>query len=145
MLNNEHSLKLNNVNARFSLYSAGQAAVREFYTVDLVQPWWRLTSGGPPVRKDLTGKNLAITHILVEVQRERPHLKYFIVHCRSAICCNLSVAILHVPTCFSPFQKKSRRSRVGDLEKNCQGLGSHCCRFSHSLSRLTRFIILEQN
>ena len=39
----------------FSLYSAGQAAVGELYTVDLVQPWWRFGSEGPPVRKDSTG------------------------------------------------------------------------------------------
>ena len=39
----------------FSLYSAGQAAVRELHTVDLVQPWWRFGSEGPPVRKDSTG------------------------------------------------------------------------------------------
>ena len=38
-----------------SLYSAGQAAVRDLYTVDLVQPWWRLGSEGAPVRKDSTG------------------------------------------------------------------------------------------
>jgi len=37
-----------------SLYSAGQAAVRELYTVDLVQPWWKFGSEGPPVRKDST-------------------------------------------------------------------------------------------
>ena len=42
----------------FSLYSAGQAAVRELYTVDLVQPWWRFGSEGPPVRKDSTGRFL---------------------------------------------------------------------------------------
>ena len=39
-----------------SLYSAGQAAVRDLYTVDLVQPWWRLGSEGAPVRKDSTGE-----------------------------------------------------------------------------------------
>ena len=42
----------------FSLYSAGQTAVRELYTVDLVQPWWRFGSEGPPVRKDSTGRFL---------------------------------------------------------------------------------------
>ena len=41
--------------SHFSLYSAGQAAVRELYTVDLVQPWWKFGSEGPPVRKDSTG------------------------------------------------------------------------------------------
>ena len=39
-----------------SLYSAGQAAVRDLYTVDLVQPWWRFGSEGAPVRKDSTGE-----------------------------------------------------------------------------------------
>mgnify|MGYP001305187208 CR=1 FL=1 len=141
----------------FSLHSAGQAAVRELYTVDLVQPWWRFGSEGPPVRKDSTGRFMFYSFLanvggdLFEKRQRSPSLKSNIggglvqrdllsertQRVSNCFRCNhLKFASIWVPDVSLLLESSLfGRSRMGDLEESGQGGRTHCGSFPNPLTR----------